>query len=154
MMPSPLPPLKPLVQMGGEAKGPQPSGTDLRVLELRDEQSDLRSRLRRAQRGYRQCLYLLAQDVLAEIGAVSESSPSIALDREAPFAAGGKGSGVPLALSSKVGTQGKSRVRARAFAKSPLQSGLERRKGEARPQADAFWRLGRATSGVFISFFV
>eukprot|EP00965_Chrysotila_dentata_P003428 111572-Pleurochrysis_carterae.AAC.1 len=75
-------------------------------------------------------LHEQAQDVLAETGAVLESSPSIALDREAPFGGGGKGSGVPLALSSEVETQGKSRVRARAFAKFPLHSGLERRKGE------------------------
>eukprot|EP00965_Chrysotila_dentata_P217601 6190102-Pleurochrysis_carterae.AAC.2 len=75
-------------------------------------------------------LHEQAQDVLAEIGAVLASSPSIALNREAPFGDEGKGSGVPLALSSEVGAHGRSRVHARLFAKSPLQSGLERRKGE------------------------
>eukprot|EP00965_Chrysotila_dentata_P077298 2552192-Pleurochrysis_carterae.AAC.2 len=35
----PLPPSKPLVRMGGGAKGPVPSGTDLRVSEPRDEQA-------------------------------------------------------------------------------------------------------------------
>eukprot|EP00965_Chrysotila_dentata_P098453 3254339-Pleurochrysis_carterae.AAC.1 len=44
---------------------------------------------------------LQAQDVLAEIGAVLESSPSIALEKGAPFGGGGKGSGFPLALSSE-----------------------------------------------------
>eukprot|EP00965_Chrysotila_dentata_P070719 2338134-Pleurochrysis_carterae.AAC.1 len=75
-------------------------------------------------------LHEQAQEVLAEIGAVLDNSPSIALDMEAPFGGEGKGSGVPLALSSEVGTQGRSRVHARLFAKSPLQSGLKRQKGE------------------------
>eukprot|EP00965_Chrysotila_dentata_P069590 2298444-Pleurochrysis_carterae.AAC.1 len=59
----------------------------------------LTHRLRRAQRGYRlRCLYLLeqAQEVLAEIKAVLATSPSVALDREAPFGGEGRGSELPL----------------------------------------------------------
>eukprot|EP00965_Chrysotila_dentata_P259103 6213450-Pleurochrysis_carterae.AAC.1 len=43
---------------------------------------------------------------------------------------GGRGSGVPLALFSEVGTQGKNRVRARSIPIFLVKSGLERRKGE------------------------
>ena len=71
-----------------------------------------------------------AQVVLAEIDAVLATSPSVALDREAPFGGEGRGSGSPLTLSSEVGAQGRSRVRARLFATFPRQSDLERRKGE------------------------
>eukprot|EP00965_Chrysotila_dentata_P206654 6183659-Pleurochrysis_carterae.AAC.1 len=88
----------------------------------RPRRAGRRSRLRRAQGDTADALtespsrelqlHEQAQHALAEIGAVLESSPSIALDREAPFGGGGKGSGVPFALSSEVGTQGKSRVRA------------------------------------------
>ena len=71
-----------------------------------------------------------AQGLLEGIDAVLAASPSIALDREAPFGGEGRGSGPPLALSSESGTQGRSRVRARLLANNPLRSGLERRKGE------------------------
>eukprot|EP00965_Chrysotila_dentata_P077299 2552192-Pleurochrysis_carterae.AAC.3 len=61
-----------------------------------------------------------AQDLLAGIEAVVHTLPAVAIDREAPFSGEGKGLGIPLALSSEVGTQGGSRVRARLFAKSLL----------------------------------
>eukprot|EP00965_Chrysotila_dentata_P228532 6196655-Pleurochrysis_carterae.AAC.1 len=114
-----------------------------------------RSRLRRAPRGYRLCLQRLqeqVQDRLAGIEAVLQTSPAVALDKKAPVGGEGRGSDIPLALSSEVGTQGTNRVRARPFPISPFQSGLERRIQErARPHADAFWRLGRATSEIFIT---
>eukprot|EP00965_Chrysotila_dentata_P010532 343033-Pleurochrysis_carterae.AAC.2 len=59
-----------------------------------------------------------------------QTSSTVPLDREAPFGGGKEGSGVPLALSSEVGTQGTSRIRAGSLSLSPVQSGLERRKGE------------------------
>eukprot|EP00965_Chrysotila_dentata_P263453 6214833-Pleurochrysis_carterae.AAC.8 len=62
--------------------------------------------------------------------AVLATSVSVALDREAPFGGEGGGSSVPLAFSSVVGTQGRSRARARVFRKSSLLSGLERPKRE------------------------
>eukprot|EP00965_Chrysotila_dentata_P038060 1265301-Pleurochrysis_carterae.AAC.1 len=71
-----------------------------------------------------------AQGLLAEIDAILATSPSVALDKKAPFGGEGRGSGVLLALFSEVGTQGKSSVRARSIPFSPVQSGLERRKGE------------------------
>eukprot|EP00965_Chrysotila_dentata_P153808 5083972-Pleurochrysis_carterae.AAC.9 len=139
--------------MGRGAKGPGPSGTNLRVSESWDEQAPGADK-KPIEEGSERIpavpipfgtdtadaptessfhelqLHEQAQTVLAEIGAVLESSPSIALDMEAPFSGGSEGSGVQLVLLSKVGTQGKSRVGARTFAKSPLQSGLERWKGE------------------------
>eukprot|EP00965_Chrysotila_dentata_P191182 6174357-Pleurochrysis_carterae.AAC.1 len=76
-----------------------------------------------ARRGRGECF-------LEEINAVLATSPSVALDREAPFGGEGRGFEFPLAFSSGVGTQGKSRARARAFRKLSPQSGLERRKGK------------------------
>eukprot|EP00965_Chrysotila_dentata_P160682 5305627-Pleurochrysis_carterae.AAC.1 len=45
-----------------------------------------------------------AQEILAEMDDVLETSPSVALDREAPFGNEKEGSGVPLASPSDVGT--------------------------------------------------
>eukprot|EP00965_Chrysotila_dentata_P253388 6211210-Pleurochrysis_carterae.AAC.1 len=56
------------------------------------------------------------------------TSPSVALDREAPFGGEGRGSSVPLAFSSEVGTQGKSRVRAR-FQEISASVGLAEAEG-------------------------
>eukprot|EP00965_Chrysotila_dentata_P189847 6173546-Pleurochrysis_carterae.AAC.1 len=77
-------------------------------------------------------LHLLEQtrEVLKEIRTTLATSPSVALDREAPFGGEGRGSGIPLTFSSGIGTQGISRARARTFGKLPPQSGLERRKKE------------------------
>eukprot|EP00965_Chrysotila_dentata_P225696 6194930-Pleurochrysis_carterae.AAC.1 len=92
--------------------------------------ASLRYRLRRALRGYRLCLIPFGTDtadaptklsshdlhhleqtreVLEKISAVLATSPSVALDREAPFGGEGSGSEFPLAFSSGVGAQGKSR---------------------------------------------
>eukprot|EP00965_Chrysotila_dentata_P184971 6106483-Pleurochrysis_carterae.AAC.1 len=65
-----------------------------------------------------------------QIDAVLATSLSVALDRQAPFGGERRGSSVPLVFSSKVMTRGKSRIRARSIPFSPVQSGLERRRGE------------------------
>eukprot|EP00965_Chrysotila_dentata_P086076 2840428-Pleurochrysis_carterae.AAC.1 len=61
---------------------------------------------------------------------LATSLSEVALDRKAPFGGEGRGSELPLASSSGVGTHGRSRARTRAFKKLSFQSGLERRKGE------------------------
>eukprot|EP00965_Chrysotila_dentata_P181556 5993294-Pleurochrysis_carterae.AAC.2 len=95
-----------------------------------------------------------AQEVLAEIDALLETSLSIRLDREAPFGSGKESSSVPLALSREVETQGTSCVCACSFPSSQFSRAWKGEKERARPHANAFWHLGRVASGILVILLV
>eukprot|EP00965_Chrysotila_dentata_P195563 6177056-Pleurochrysis_carterae.AAC.4 len=125
-MPHPPVAIPPFDPMGGGPKGPGPPG-----IRTPEDQSPEMNKIIEpiSEEGLEGAPAMpeQAQEILAEIDAVLEASPSIALDGQAPFGCEKEGSGVPLASQSDVGRQGKSRVRVRSFTLSPIQSGLERR---------------------------